>query len=146
MKAEYTAEQVASFLLGDADFSGYPFSEYQIGCLAVALDEMANWRKDVPEENRCIACHECANELTQMNSQDRRSIEPVVYALTGLSFSISWRGDSWPSGTRRFFVDQYERREPMSRSDFDALHDDCGWGSDAHRHALRTQLNQEQTL
>lgn len=88
MKAEYTAEQVASFLLGEADFYGYPFSEYQVGCLAVALDEMANWRKHVGEEKRCIACHECANELTQMNSQDRRSIEPVVYALTGLTFSI----------------------------------------------------------
>jgi len=135
MKTGYTAEQAAALLLQDKGLS-----EYQVGFLAVALDEVANWRGHASQGNS-ISCHECANELTQMNSQHQSSIEPVVYAMTGLSFSISWHGAAWPYGTRRFFIDQHEHRELMPRADFDALHDDYGWGSDAHRHAIRMQLN-----
>lgn len=29
-----------------------------------------------------------------------------------------------------------EKREPMKRKEFDALHDRLGWGSDAHRVAM----------
>ena len=97
MKTEYTAEQAASFLLSDAGLS-----EWQVGFLAVALDEVAEWHERMGKAGS-IACHECADELTQMNSQHRGSIEPVVYALTGLSFSVSWRGDY---GARTFFAKQ----------------------------------------
>ena len=104
MKTEYTAEQAASFLLSDAGLS-----EWQVGFLAVALDEVAEWHERMGKAGS-IACHECADELTQMNSQHRGSIEPVVYALTGLSFSVSWRGDY---GARTFFVEQRERRDAL---------------------------------
>ena len=136
MKTEYTAEQAASFLLSDAGLS-----EWQVGFLAVALDEVAEWHERMGKAGS-IACHDCADELTQMNSQHRGSIEPVVYALTGLSFSVSWRGDY---GARTFFVEQHERRDMRPRADFDALYDDCGWGSDAHRQALRAQFDIEET-
>ncbi len=104
MKTGYTAEQAASFLLSDTGLS-----EWQTGFLAVALDEVAEWHERVGNANS-IGCHECADELTQMNSQHRGSIEPVVYALTGLSFSVSWRGDY---GARTFFVEQRERRDAL---------------------------------
>ncbi len=136
MKTEYTAEQAASFLLSDTGLS-----ERQLGFLAVALDEVAEWHERMGKA-RSIACHECADELTQMNSQHRDSIEPVVRALTGLNFGVSWRGDY---GARTFVVEQHEKRDLMPRADFDALHDDCGWGSDAHRQALRAQLDTEET-
>ena len=136
MKTEYTAEQAASFLLSDTGLS-----ERQLGFLAVALDEVAEWHERMGKA-RSIACHECADELTQMNSQHRDSIEPVVRALTGLNFGVSWRGDY---GARTFVVEQHEKRDLMPRADFDALHDDCGWGSDAPRQALRAQLDTEET-
>ena len=136
MKTEYTAEQAASFLLSDTGLS-----ERQLGFLAVALDEVAEWHERMGKA-RSIACHECADELTQMNSQHRDSIEPVVRALTGLNFGVSWRGDY---GARTFVVEQHEKRDLMPRADFDALHDDCGWGSDAHRQALRSQFDIEET-
>ena len=137
MKTEYTAEQAASFLLSDTGLS-----EWQIGFLAVALDEVAEWHERMGKAGS-IACHECADELTQMNSQHRDSIEPVVHALTGLNFGVSWRGDY---GARTFVVEQREKRALMPRADFDALHDACGWGSDAHRQALRAQFDTEETV
>ncbi len=136
MKAGYTAEQAAAILLSDTGLS-----EWQVGFLAVALDEVAEWHERIGNAGS-IACYECADELTQMNSQHRSSIEPVVYALLGLSFRLSWRGDY---GARTFFVGQRERRDLRPRADFDALHDDCGWGSDAHRQALRAQFDTEET-
>ena len=136
MKTEHTAEQAASFLLSDTGLS-----EWQIGFLAVALDEVAEWHERIGKAGS-IACHECADELTQMNSQHRGSIKPVVHALTGLNFGVSWRGDY---GARTFVVEQREKRDLMPRADFDALHDDCGWGSDAHRQALRAQFETEET-
>lgn len=126
----YTAAEVASFLLRDSSLS-----EWQIGFLAVALDELSEFHQRITSD-------ECMAELTQMNSQHRGSIEGVVYALTGRSFSVSWRGEY---GARTFFVDQYQKHDLMPRPEFDALHDGCGWGSDAHRNALRTQFNTEQT-
>ena len=135
MKTEYPAEQAASFLLSDTGLS-----EWQIGFLAVALDEVAEWHERMGKAGS-IACHECADELTQMNSQHRDSVEPVVHALTGLNFGVSWRGDY---GARTFVVEQRdEKRDLMPRADFDALHNDCGWGSDAHRRALRAQFDTE---
>ncbi len=136
MKKDYTAEEAASFLLRDTGLS-----EWQIGFLAVALDEVAEWHERIGKTGS-IACHECADELTQMNSQHRGSIEPVVHALTGMSFSVSWRGDY---GARTFAVEHHEMRDRLPRADFDALHDECGWGSDAHRHALRGHCDTEQT-
>lgn len=103
MKTGHTAEQAASLLL-----QGKGLSDYQVGFLAVALDEVANWREHDGDQAKSIACHECAAELTHMNSQHQSSIEPVVHALTGLSFSISWHGAAWPCGTRRFFINQHE--------------------------------------
>ena len=137
MMKGYTAAEAASFLLRDSDLS-----EWQVGFLAVALDEVAEYHQRMDFVNQRIACHECRDELTQMNSQHRGSIEGVVHALTGLSFGVSWRGEY---GARTFFVDQYEKRDVMPRAEFDILHDGCGWGSDAHRHALRRQFNTEQT-
>ena len=136
MKTRYTAEQSGSLLLSDTGLS-----EWQVGFLAVALDEVAEWHERMGKAGS-IACYECADELTQMNSQHRSSIEPVVYALTGLSFSVSWRGDY---GARTFFIEQRERHDLRPRADFDALHDDCGWGSDAHRQALRAHFDTEET-
>lgn len=135
-KKEYTAEEAASHLLG-----GTGLSEWQIGFLAVALDEVAEWHERIGKTGS-IACHECADELTQMNTQHRGSIEPVVHALTGLFFSVSWRGEY---GARTFVVEHHESCHLLPRADFDALHDGCGWGSDAHRHALRGHFNTEQT-
>lgn len=137
MKTGCTAEKAASFLLCDTGLS-----EWQVGFLAVALNEVAEYHERIDSADKRIACYECADELTQMNSQHRGSIEPVVYALTGLSFSVSWRGDY---GVRTFFVDQHEKRDLLPRADFNALHDGFGWGSDAHRHALRAQFNTEET-
>lgn len=136
MKKDFTAKEAASFLL-----EGTGLSVWQCGFLAVALDEVAEWHERVGTTGS-IACHECADELTQMNSQHRGSIEPVVHALTGLSFSVSWCGDY---GARTFIVEHHERRDLLPRADFDALHDDRGWGSDAHRHALRGHFDTEQT-
>lgn len=127
----YTAQEAASFLL-----DGTGLSEWQIEFLAVALDEVAEWHERMGNANS-IASYECADELTQMNSQHRGSIEPVVHALTRLSFSVSWRGDY---GARTFVVEHHERRSLLPRAAFDAMHDKCGWGSDAHRHALRHLL------
>ncbi len=137
MKKSYTAAEVASLLLCNSGLS-----DYQVGFLAVALDEVAEYHERIDSANKHIASYECADELTQMNSQHRGSIEGVVYALMGLSFSVSWHGEY---GARTFFVDQHQKCDLMSRPDFDTLHDGCGWGSDAHRHALRTQFNTEQT-
>lgn len=137
MKTGYTAEQAATILL-----CGTGLSEWQVGFLAVALNEMAEWRERMSKAGG-IACYECAEELTQMNSQHRVSIEPVVYALTGLSFSVSWHG---VYGERSFFVEQHERRDLLPRGDFDALYDDCGWGSDAHRQALRALFENGETV
>lgn len=136
MKTGYTAQEAASFLLRDTGLS-----EWQIGFLAVALDEVAEWHERIGKAGS-IACHECADELTQMNSQHWSSIEPVVHALTGLSFSVSWCGDY---GARTFVIEHHEKRDLLPRADFDALHDECGWGSDAHRQALRGHLDTEQT-
>ncbi len=135
-KKEYTAEEAASLLLG-----GTGLSEWQIGFLAVALHEVAEWHERIGKTGS-IACYECADELTQRNSQHRGSFEPVVYALTGLSFSVSWRGDY---GARIFVVEHHEKHDPLPHADFDALHNVCGWGSDAHRHALRGHFNTKQT-
>lgn len=137
MKKGYTAAEAASLLL-----CGSGLTEWQIGFLAVALDEVAEYHQRMDFVNRRIACYECADELTQMNSQHRGSIEGVMHALIGLSFSVSWRGEY---GARTFFVEQLEKRDVMPRAEFDTLHDGRGWGSDAHRHALRTQFNPEQT-
>ena len=63
-----------------------------VGFLAVALDEVAEYHERIDGADKRIACHECADELTQMNSQHQGSIEPVVYDMTGLSFSASWQG------------------------------------------------------
>lgn len=136
MKTGYTAEQAASFLLSDTGLS-----EWQVGFLAVALDEVSEWHERTGKAGS-IACHECADELTQMNSHHRDSIEPVVYALTGLTFIVSWYGDY---GARTFTIEQHERRDLRPRADFDALHDDCGWSSDAHRRALRALFATEET-
>jgi hypothetical protein len=136
MKTGYTAQEAASFLL-----EGTGLSEWQIGFLAVALDEAAEWHERIGKAGS-IACHECADELTQMNSQHRGSVEPLVYALSGLSFSVSWCGEY---GARTFVIEPHEKRDVLARADFDALHDECGWGSDAHRQALRGHFNTEQT-
>lgn len=42
MKTGYTAEQAASFLLSDTGLS-----EWQVGFLAVALDEAAEWHERI---------------------------------------------------------------------------------------------------
>jgi len=136
-KKGYTAEEAASLLLRDSNLS-----EWQVGFLAVALDEVAEYHERIDSADKRIACYECADELTQMNSQHRGSIEPIVYAVTGLSFSVSWQGGY---GERTFFVDQYQKRDLLPRTDFDALHDGRGWGSDAHRHALRAQFDTKET-
>lgn len=136
METGYTAEQAATILL-----SGTGLSDWQVGFLAVALNEVAEWRERIGKVGG-IACYECASELTQMNSMHRGSVEPVVYALSGLSFSVSWQGDY---GARSFFVEQHERRDLLPQTDFDALYVDCGWGSDAHRQALRARFDTRET-
>lgn len=135
MLAPYTAHAAAAFLL---DGSG--LSDYQVGFLAVALEEVAEYHERIGSTNKSIASFECADELTQMNSQHRGSIEPVVHVLTGLSFNVSWQGKY---GERTFFVTQCQKLERMPRAEFDALYDGRGWGSDAHREALRTHTNPE---
>lgn len=137
MKKGYTAAEAASLLLCDSGLT-----EWQVGFLAVALDEVAEYHQRMDFVNRQIACYECVDELTQMNSQHRGSIEGVVYALMGLSFSVSWHGDY---GARTLFVDQHQKCGLMPRPDFDTLHDGRGWGSDARRYVLRKQFNTEQT-
>lgn len=136
MKTGYTAEQAASILLSDTGLS-----EWQVGFVAVALDEVAAWHERMGKAGS-IACYECADELTQMNSQHRDSIVPIVYALTGLSFRVSWSGNY---DARTFTIEHHERHDLRPRCVFDALHEDCGWGSDAHRQALRAQFDTEET-
>lgn len=136
MTIGYSAEQVASLLLSNTGLS-----EWQVGFLAVALDEVAEWQEFTGKVGN-IHCYECADELTQMNSQHLDCIEPVIYALTGLSFSVSWRG---VYGARTYFVEQHESRDLRPRADFEALHHNCGWGSNRHRRALRAQFNISET-
>ena len=112
MKKDFTAKEAASFLL-----EGAGLSVWQCGFLAVALDEVAEWHER-SGKTRSIVCQECADELTQMNSQHQGSIEPVVHALTGLTFSVSWCGHY---GARTFTVEHHDRRDLLSRGDFDAL-------------------------
>lgn len=130
MSTHYTAQTAAAFLL-----NGSGLSDYQAEFLAVALDEVAEYHERIGTANKSIASFECADELTQMNSQHRGSIEPVVHVLTGLSFRVSWQGEY---GARTFVVDEFQKRVPVPRTEFDALYDGRGWGSDAHRTALRT--------
>ncbi len=127
-RKSYTALEAASFLL-----EGSGLSACQIEFLSGALDEVAEWHERIGK-TRNIACHECVDELMQMNSLHRGGIEPVVYALTGLSFSVSWRDNN---GTRTFVIEHRDRRDMLPRADFDAIHDGVGWGSDGHRRALR---------
>jgi hypothetical protein len=127
----YNAHEAASLLL-----QGMDLSEGQIEYLATALDEVAEFQTHTDDVGS-IACYECASELTQMNSLDRGSIEPVVHALTGLSFALSWTGHY---GARTFFIVQNQRRGILDRSEFETLYANCGWGSDAHRSALRHLL------
>lgn len=123
----YSADEATSFLLDGADLS-----EWQTGFLAVALEEVAEWNKRTGSASS-ISCEDCVDELVQMNSLHRNSIEPVVYALTGVSFRVSWRGSY---GARTFNVSLYEKGTLQSRAEFDTLHV-AGGGSDAHREALR---------
>lgn len=136
MKKGYTAEEAASFLLSDTGLS-----EWQIGFLTVALEELAEYHLRMDSANQRITSYECLDELVQMNSQHRGSIEGVLHALSGVSFSVSWEGEY---GTRTFFVEQVQKRSLMPSAEFDALHEGCGWGSDAHRRALRSQFSMEQ--
>lgn len=61
MKTGCTAQEAASFLFRDTGLS-----EWQTGFLAVALDEVAEWHERIGKTGS-IACHECADELTQMS-------------------------------------------------------------------------------
>lgn len=122
MTANYTAPSAAAFLLGDSGLS-----EWQIGFLAVALDEVAEHYDGIVTDKKCM------NELLQMNSQHRGSIEGVARALTGHVFELSWCGEY---GSRIFKVLKHEKRQQLAQAAFDLLHDECGWGSDAHRIAL----------
>lgn len=128
MENSYTAQKAASLLL-----EGTGLSEWEIGFLAIILHEVAEWH----ERNGkmvCIACNDCLDELTQMNSQHRGSIEPVFHALTALCFSVSCHS---VNGERAFVIENQERRDQLPGADVDALHGECGWGSNAHRQALR---------
>lgn len=74
---------------------------------------------------------------------DISAIRVELRKLLGVPVDVLWRGDY---GARTFFVEQRERRDLRPRADFDALHDDCGWGSDAHRQALRALFDTEETV
>lgn len=114
-----TAADSAKFLL-----QGAGLTDWQVGFLETALLEVAEHYGPTVTEAHCM------NELLQMNSLHRGSIIDVAHALTAMRFGLSWHGDY---ESRRFFVDSVEKREPMKRSEFDALHKRLGWGSDAHR-------------
>lgn len=131
MKKSFTPKEVASALLRDAGLS-----EWETGFLALALEEVAEWAEHI--DRNSIMCCDCLDELTQMNSQHRISTEAVAHALTGLSFSVSWQGSY---GSRIFVVNQHQKHDVLPHVDFVALYDKCGWGSDAHRQALRALFN-----
>lgn len=121
-QAGRTAKECAVFLL-----QGFDLSDWQIEFLAVALDEVAeNYGPSVTDKR-------CLNELVQMNSQHRGSIEGVAHAVFGLTFKCSWSGEY---GSRLFTVEEFAKRPPIPHAQFAALHAECGWGSDAHRRAL----------
>ena len=116
-----SAQEMAKHLL-----FGFALSDWQVGFLAVALEESG-------EFDLVVSDKDCLNELVQMNSQHIWSILDVAHAVTGLSFKCSAHG---VYGSRLFVLDEFTRSDPMSRQSFDAISDAHGWGSDAHRRAL----------
>lgn len=136
MKNSYTAQTAASILLERTGLS-----EWEVGFLAIALNEVAEWQAR-NGKTVCIAVHDCVDELTQMNIQHRGSIEAVLQALTALFFSVSCRCEN---GVRAFVIDHQERRDLLPRAVVDTLHDECAWGSNAHRLALRVVFLTDQT-
>ena len=122
--AHHSAEQLALLLLEQQSLS-----DWQIGFLAVALHESANYSPVVTNKD-------CISGLLQMNSGHRNSVVDVVRVLTGVKFRASVTG---VAGNWKFHLVEFTAGDPINAGEFEWLTDQHGWGSDAHRSALCSQ-------